>query len=86
MIQGKIVFFDGKKGFGFISDENGVNYFFHASQLPGTGRKTISQGTLVEFCTSESAKGLAAVNIFVIEEKQTSFRDKVINKQKVGDN
>jgi CspA family cold shock protein len=64
MAQGIIKWFDNKKGFGFIAqDEGGQDVFVHFSAIAGEGFKTLEEGDRVEFEVNQSDKGLKASNV-----------------------
>ena len=64
MAQGTIKWFDNKKGFGFIAqDEGGPDVFVHFSCIDGDGFKTLSEGDRVQFEVVNSDKGLKAANV-----------------------
>jgi CspA family cold shock protein len=64
MAQGTIKWFDNKKGFGFIAqDEGGQDVFVHFSCIGGEGFKTLEEGDRVEFEIINSDKGLKAANV-----------------------
>jgi len=63
MAVGKIKWFDGKKGFGFIEQENGSDVFVHYSNISGEGFKTLEDGDAVEFEIVEGEKGLQARSV-----------------------
>jgi len=49
-MTGKVKFFDDKKGFGFITnDENGKDVFVHFTGIVGTGHKTLKDGQAVSY-------------------------------------
>lgn len=56
-MTGRIVRLVREKGFGFIRDSNGVEYFFHASALIGVNFQTLSGDEAVTFEESEGDKG-----------------------------
>jgi len=60
MNKGKVKFFNISKGFGFITQNQGEDIFFHVSELEGP---TASEGDKVEYEIAEGRKGLCAVNI-----------------------
>ncbi len=63
MKKGKVKFFNGSKGFGFIiEDESKVEYFVHVSGLIDE----IQEGDVVEFELKEGRKGLNAVNVKLV--------------------
>lgn len=64
MPNGKVKWFDGKKGFGFIEQENGEEVFVHYTDIKTDNQfKTLEQGAEVEFEIVEGARGLKAVNV-----------------------
>jgi len=64
MAKGVIKWFDNKKGFGFIAqDEGGQDVFVHFSVIGGEGFKTLDEGDHVEFEVVQSDKGLKASSV-----------------------
>ncbi len=64
MTQGTIKWFDNKKGFGFIAqDEGGPDVFVHFSCIEGDGFKTLAEGDRVQFEVLNSDKGLKASSV-----------------------
>ena len=52
------------KGFGFIKDESGKEYFFHQSAIYGEGIEMLREGDSVEFTLGEDGpKGPRAENV-----------------------
>ena len=64
-MQGKCKWFNEKKGFGFITRENGDDVFVHYSAIQREGFKTLNEGDEVEFEITEGPKGLQATNVVV---------------------
>ena len=58
MKTGTVKWFNAKKGYGFISDENGDDIFVHFSALNMSGFKVLEEGDKVEFEVIEGEKGL----------------------------
>ena len=67
MASGTIVRLLTDKGFGFISDEGGVEHFFHQSGVQGAVFESLREGQRVEFSVEESTKGPRACDVRVIE-------------------
>ncbi len=63
MVQGIIKWFNDRKGYGFISQEDGKDVFVHFSAIDSTGYKTLSEGDQVEFDIEESDRGPEAKNV-----------------------
>lgn len=63
MQQGKIKWFDNKKGYGFITIEGLDDIFVHYSNIDGTGFKTLRDGEPVECEVVEGDKGLYAESV-----------------------
>ncbi len=60
-MKGKVKFFNQEKEFGFITGDDGKDYFVHKSGLENG--ITISEGDSVEFSTEQGDKGLKAVKV-----------------------
>lgn len=66
MPKGTIKWFNEKKGFGFISKEDGSDVFVHYSGIIGNGFRTLKEGQRVEFEIESSDKGPRAVSVKAI--------------------
>ena len=62
-MKGTVKWFNGKKGFGFISDEEGNDVFVHFSALQMDGFKVLDEGDEVEFEVVNGEKGPQAANV-----------------------
>jgi CspA family cold shock protein len=67
MAEGTVKWFNEKKGYGFIEQEDGTDVFVHFSGITGSGFKTLYEGDRVSFDIEESEKGPAASNVTVIQ-------------------
>ena len=66
MAKGQVKWFDQKKGYGFITREDGDDLFVHYSAINGDGFRTLDEGDEVEFEISQGKKGLQATNVTVL--------------------
>ncbi|MBM4162461.1 MAG: cold-shock protein [Ignavibacteria bacterium] len=66
MEKGTVKWFNGAKGFGFISRTNGEDVFVHFKAISGDGYKTLNEGDTVEFDVQKGPKGLQASNVSVV--------------------
>ena len=63
-MKGTVKFFDGTKGWGFITDENKNDVFVHYSNIIMDGRKSLNKNDVVEFKIGEDKDGRTqAVNV-----------------------
>jgi CspA family cold shock protein len=67
MARGRVKWFSEKRGYGFISREDGDDIFVHYSAIKRDGFKTLREGEEVEFEVSQSEKGLQATNVTLVE-------------------
>jgi cold shock protein len=62
--RGTVKWFDAKKGFGFITPEDGSDdVFVHHTNIVGQGFKTLNNGQAVEYEVGEGRKGPQATNV-----------------------
>lgn len=66
MPKGVIKWFNEKKGYGFISNEEGGDVFVHYTGISGEGYRTLNEGDRVEFEIETSDKGPRAVQVRAI--------------------
>ena len=65
MANGIVKWFDDRKGYGFIEQEDGQDVFVHHSGINSTGFKSLSEGDNVTFDVEQGKKGPSAVNVTV---------------------
>lgn len=63
MKTGKVKWFNAKKGYGFICDEDGADVFVHFSALNIEGFKVLEEGDTVEYEVVDGEKGPQATNV-----------------------
>ncbi len=68
MATGKVKWFDGKKGYGFIvPSDGGSDVFVHYTAIKADGDfKTLEEGMSVQYEVSEGKRGLQALNVTVV--------------------
>lgn len=66
-MKGTVQRFYFKKGFGFIEDEDGAEYFFHYTDFNGE-KRDIETNTAVSFTAEEGEKGPCATNVSIYDE------------------
>jgi CspA family cold shock protein len=65
-VTGTVKWFNGSKGYGFISREDGDDVFVHFSAIEGQGFRNLEEGQKVEFHIEQGPKGLQATNVSVV--------------------
>lgn len=68
MMTGKVKWFNNKKGYGFITNENGEDVFVHYSSINMEGFKELENGSNVTYELIETERGVAATNVVVVGE------------------
>ena len=62
-VKGTVKWFNEKKGFGFISREDGGDVFVHFSDIQIDGFRTLAENQAVEFEIPKDDKGERATNV-----------------------
>lgn len=62
-VEGSVKWFNEKKGYGFIQQDDGSDVFVHYSSIANDGFKTLAEGQRVQFEIEEGGKGPKAVNV-----------------------
>lgn len=63
MTQGTVKWFNGEKGYGFITQDQGEDVFVHYSEIQGDGFRSLNEGDRVEFEVAQGKKGLQATKV-----------------------
>lgn len=63
MASGTVKWFNDRKGYGFINEEQGRDIFVHFSSIEMPGFKTLAEGERVLFEIEESDRGPEAKNV-----------------------
>ncbi len=66
MTTGIVKWFNSKKGYGFLEQEDGPDVFVHHTGISGSGFKTLYEGDRVTFDIEQGTKGPAATNVTVV--------------------
>jgi|TARA_B100000530_G_C15812857_1_gene430269 CspA family cold shock protein len=62
-VKGTVKWFNEKKGFGFISRDDGGDVFVHFSDIQSDGFRTLAENQAVEFEITTDDKGERATNV-----------------------
>ena len=68
MATGTVKWFDEKKGYGFITMDEGKDVFVHYSAIQGNGFRKLTEGDRVTFEVKEGTKGPQADLVQVVRE------------------
>src|SRR5215472_14824474 len=66
-VKGTVKWFNGSKGYGFVTLDNGSDAFCHASALAQHGQTELPQGTTVVCDLQDSPRGLQVVAVHSID-------------------
>ena len=62
-VTGTVKWFNGQKGYGFITRDGGEDVFVHYSAIEGQGFRNLYEGDRVEFTIEQGQKGPSAVDV-----------------------
>ncbi|MGV8075399.1 MAG: cold-shock protein [Syntrophobacteraceae bacterium] len=63
MAEGRVKWFNDKKGYGFIETNAGEDVFVHYSSIEASGFKSLAEGERVSFEVEKGSKGPQAVKV-----------------------
>lgn len=67
MASGTVKWFDEKKGYGFITADEGKDVFVHYSAIQGSGFRKLAEGDRVQFEVKDGAKGPQADQVTLLK-------------------
>lgn len=68
-LVGEVIWFDPKRGFGFIKKDNSQDLFVHFSDISSEGFKTLYKGQKVSYSMGVNKHGVAkAVDVVVLKQ------------------
>ena len=79
-VKGTVKWFNVRRGFGFVCDEDGLEHFVHYSQIQMDGYKKLGEGQAVTFEIGEDEKG-RSVALAVREEEHLESMEKKKKKE-----
>ncbi|MFP3999816.1 MAG: cold-shock protein, partial [Desulfobacterales bacterium] len=62
-MEGRVKWFNEKKGYGFIETQEHGDVFVHYSNIDGTGFRTLNELDRVSLEVQDSPKGPQAINV-----------------------
>ena len=69
MSEGKVKWFNPRKGYGFLITEEGKEIFVHYANIERDGYKTLNEGESVTFNIVEGEKGPRAENVVAVSQQ-----------------
>jgi CspA family cold shock protein len=66
-VQGTVKWFNGDKGYGFVTQEGGPDLFVHYSEIQSSGYRSLEEGQKVEFEITDGKKGKQASSVTVVK-------------------
>lgn len=81
-LNGTVTWFDVRKGFGFLSDADGLDYFVHFSEIQAAGFRMLKKGQMVSFEVGEDQRGRpVARNVLAVQENEEEETFPVCGKE-----
>ena len=71
MAKGVVKWFDPKKGFGFLLNDDGLDVFIHYSEIEKEGFRCLRTGQEVEYCEITTDKGLQGKGVQVLADAES---------------
>lgn len=73
MSKGTIKWFNNEKGYGFINGKANEDIFVHYTSIKTSGYRTLSEGEEVEYQLIETNKGLQAIDVIPVKQRELSI-------------
>ncbi|MDH4202694.1 MAG: cold shock domain-containing protein [Phycisphaerae bacterium] len=73
MAEGRVKWYDKKKGYGFIASDEGGDIFVHYTDFSSSSLRSLNDGEEVTFDITPGEKGLRAHNVALKSEKKTAL-------------
>jgi CspA family cold shock protein len=78
MAKGTVKWFDPKKGFGFVLNDDGEDVFIHYTSIEGDGFRCLRNGQVVEYEEVVSDKGLQGKEVSILEAESTADEQEAV--------
>lgn len=78
MAKGTVKWFDPKKGFGFVLNDDGEDVFVHYTSIEGDGFRCLRNGQVVEYEELTSDKGLQGKDVCILELESTADEQEAV--------
>lgn len=69
MLKGTVKWFNVRRGYGFIVDDDGIDYFVHFSEIQEEGFRRLREGQKVSFEPGEDDKKRSVAKSVTVEEE-----------------
>ena len=70
MEQGTVKWYNEKKGYGFIENDNDGDVFMHSSNIKDHGFFVLQKSDRVTFDIKETPQGKQAINVRIVKENR----------------
>ena len=80
MPQGRVKWFDNRKGFGFIIGERGEDIFIHYSAIVTEGFRTLNDGEMVRYEVIQGPKGMLARGVQRVTEERVAMNGATVQE------
>lgn len=78
MAKGVVKWFDPRKGFGFLMNEDGMDVFIHYSEIDKEGFRCLQSGQEVEYSEIKTDKGLQGKEIQIDADENSELESEPV--------